>query len=234
MSGKARTAAKRAAGKKDGGAREWPESKSGLPLYTTSRGVTVECQAVAMTLSVMEQRIRDGFAWPSPPTYLAHFGGPGDQGDDVEMDYDEDAIKDAPEEDKARWQAYLEETARLQAEMARRIDKARNRIFALEGVKIVSGAPSVDEWAARYEYIYGASPPADPLERQVQYFTDVCIGNMGEDILNIYLGISIASGAEEERVAALERMFRSQMDEARSAAWGTAVADGAGGAGAQE
>jgi hypothetical protein len=212
---------------------KWPESENGLPLCTTSRGVTLECQAVLMGLSNIEQRIKDSIDWPDAPTYVAHFGGEGEEGDDVEMVYNVDSIQGAPDEDQQRWTDYLVKLGEAQAELEERLSSARVKFFALEGVRIISGAPSVDEWAERQEFMTGVEVPENPLERQVQYFADVCIGNMAEDLINLYIGVSMASGADRDRLTALEDMFQSKLAEAQSRAWGVALELGQGDSGSK-
>lgn len=228
MSGKAKTAAKKIKAKNEQPRPTlvWEMSENGLPLYKTSRGVVLECQAISMELTNMEQRIRDSIDWPDPPTYLARFGGP--DSDEVGMAYDADSIVGAPPEDIEAWSAYLVDLDETERQFEARMNVARVRMFALEGTRIVSGAPDIEAWAAKQEYITGVPAPENPLDRQVWFFADACIGNQNEDIMGIYIGVSIASGADENRAAALERMFRARVEEAQAEAWNLAALDSEG------
>ena len=217
----------------DNGPR-WPESDNGLPLVTTTRGVTLECQAVAMELSSRESRINRSVTWPDAPTYMAHFGGPGEEGDDIETPYDDESIQDAPPEDQEKWEAYIDELTRVQADLHQKLSIARTRFFAIEGVKVVGGAPTLEEWAARQLFIGGVEVTADPLEQQVEHFLECCLGNPAVDLLNIYLGVSMASGADKARLEALEDMFRTQIQEAQSTAWRHVLEPGPGDTGTEE
>ena len=185
--------------------RQQSMDDAGPVLYTTSRGVEVECLPIAAEIEAQEQNIRNAIDWPDIPkrkvTDVA--------GSTAEFPYTEVSIETAPDEDKLKWADYLLAQERAQVDYDRRIAEARPRLIAYRGVRVVDEALPT-QWAQDHIWM-GMEVPDDPRERSLHFFMTEVLGNIAGDLNSILLGIYRASGYDADLLDRAEAFFRSQM-----------------------
>jgi len=178
---------------------------AGPVLYTTSRGVEVECLPIAAEIEAQEQNIHNSVVWPSLPTRTVTDVA----GSTMEFPYSEETIKTAPDEAKLKWADYLLALQQAQAEYDRRIAEGRPRLIAYRGIRIADETLPA-RWAQDHAWL-GMVIPDDPRERSLHFFMTEILGNIAGDLNSILLGVYRASGYDAELLDKAEAFFRSQM-----------------------
>jgi hypothetical protein len=187
----------------------------GKVVVTTSTGWAVECLPYADQLNLVGTSLTlpEGLEEPQPPRYEL-------RGEFVEGDtrpYDEESIKDAPEEDQEAWEQYLIDKAEYDAEVSAldtRIALLRARFMALKATRVVD-QPDLQEWKREQEEEWGIPRPDDPNDLKFEFFlsevvrgTETDITGEPADATKLMLGIARASGMDREALDAVEERFR--------------------------
>jgi hypothetical protein len=165
-------------------------------LVTCSTGTVVQCLPISNTLAA----IRATVELPDVPTYQMTDVA----GSVIDVEYDQAAIDDenTPEEDKTSWAEY-------QAKLAEATGERNNRIYARivrKGVKVVSGL-SMGKFIADLKED-GIEPPTDKKKLK-RLYADLEIFACPDDFNQVLMGISLASGVDEEAIKAAEdQLFR--------------------------
>ena len=165
-------------------------------LVTCSTGTTVRCLPISATL----QAIRETVKLPDPPTYQMKDVA----GSVLDVEYDQDAIDDpnTPEEDKQAWAEYQQALAEATAERNRRIFSRVCR----RGIKVVDGL-SMGQFIKDLKED-GIDAPTDKTKLKKLY-AELEVFASPDDFNQVLMGISLASGVDEEAIrAAEERLFR--------------------------
>lgn len=132
-----------------------------------------------------------------------------------QLGYDEDnapteaytftSIIDAPEEDKEKWATHVEALMRMGEERQR-----RSAILFAEGADIQ--LPDSDDWIKRRKKLFNEDVPDDPDERKVYYLNKILLKTPADKDGFMWSVYSLSmTGATEERIQAMERLFWSQM-----------------------
>ena len=162
----------------------------------TSNGTVVRCLPIANSL----QAIRNTVELPSPPTYQMTDVA----GSVIDVEYDQAAIDDenTPQEDKDAWKQY-------QKDLAEATRQRNDRIYALvikKGIEVVKGT-TIGQFCEELHEM-GIDPPADKTKLR-RLHADVEIFSCPQDFTQVMVGISMASGVNEEAIReAEERLFR--------------------------
>ena len=172
--------------------------RDGRVIITTSRGHQVECLPIATMLDELSAEYNDKM--PSPPTHQIS----DVTGTTIPVPYTEESIKQAnvPEADKEVWAKYIEEKAKLEAELAER----RIRVIATRGIMVLD-MPAEEAWIAEHEFL-GYTVPDAPLPRLYHYVKTEVLGTK-EDGIKVTAGIYRASGLDEEVLNQIEASFRA-------------------------
>ena len=166
-------------------------------IRTTSTGQRYKCLSIPGLLD----KARASVPVPEVPRYSYTTAG-GDIAED-EMD---DAVADDPktsEEDKQRWAEYkaAEEEAGQQ-QFAKIVEVCYKR-----GIKLLDYEPE-GEWLEEHRDWLGLDVPDKSYERRM-YFIETEVVGSPEDVMDIVMGVALASGIDKEAVAAAEASFRS-------------------------
>jgi len=173
-------------------------TQDGRVIITTSRGHRIECLPIATMLDELQSEYNNKI--PQPPTHTIT-----DIADvSVDIPYTEESIKSASEEDRAKWQRYADEKARLETEVSER----RVRVIATQGVRVLD-MPEDDAWVADHEWM-GYTVPASPIQRLYHYVKTEVLGTQ-EDGIKVTAGIYRASGVDQEVLNQIEESFRDSL-----------------------
>lgn len=140
-----------------------------------------------------------------PPTYRIEQLGYEDSENAPTEEYNFKTILDAPEEDKQLWAKHIEALNRLGEERQR-----RTAIIFAEGADIE--LPDNDDWIKRQKKLFNIDAPDDPDERKVFYLNRVLLKTPADKDGFQWAVYSLSmTGATEEAIQAMERLFWSTM-----------------------
>lgn len=188
----------------------------------TVDGQSVELVAVAQAsiekvrLGVLREFEKRG-AQLTIPTYFVKTVA----GETQEFPHDEKTIKDAPEDDVERWDAYH----KTQAELARATNERATRFMLYRGVKVDQAEM---ERALQEQEFFGIAIPDSPVEKTLHYIQTELL-KTPTDILAAIQGIMLLSmsGVSEDTIRAVEESFRRAMEKTeRGAAAGVEDTEG--------
>ena len=186
----------------------------GAVIVVTSSGWTVECQPVARQMLKAGEFLVEPVE-PEPPTYtVAGVGGATEQ-----RAYDQEAADDpkTPDEDKAKWAAYLETKALYDAALANitnQRNEMRGRFMALRGVKVRGLPDDLEQWAQEQRDLFGFEIEDDGLPHNAALklaFIDNEVIHTQDDGAKITAGIMRASGLDQEALDQVEATFLDTM-----------------------
>lgn len=183
-------------------------------IVTTSRGQRVECLPIAAMLDEIRAQLENDLAEFEIPSHAITDVA----GVTVEIQYNEESIKNAPPEDQAKWIEYISAKTRLESESK----EHQMRIVATKGVVMLDMPPD-DVWIAEHEWL-GYHVPTFKPERLYHYFKTEVVGT-NEDGLKISAGIYRASGIDEEVIRKVEASFRASMGKPEGKDAGTDTPD---------
>ena len=165
-------------------------------LVTCSTGTVVQCLPISNTLAA----IRNTVELPDAPTYTMKDVA----GAEIDVVYDQVAIDDpnTPQEDKDAWAAYQVALAEATAE---RNSRLYSRVCR-KGIKVVKGL-SMGKFINELKED-GIEPPTDEAKLK-RLYADLEVFASPDDFNQVLMGISLASGVDEEAIkAAEEQLFR--------------------------
>lgn len=161
--------------------------------YTTERGHVIRFRGIAALLD----KLQAAHKMPEPPTYEVSTA----TGIKESHPLDEKSAN-TPEE-KEQLTQYQIKLAAAQLEYYR----ANVRLNLMYGVEVEM--PQDDLWVKRQEF-FGMKVPSEPLEREM-YWRETELYGSAQDLHNILLGVSRASGTDEETLAAMAESFRRSL-----------------------
>lgn len=161
-----------------------------------STGTIVRCLPISATLAA----IRNTVQLPSVPTYTMKDVA----GSEIDVEYDQAAIDDehTPQEDKEAWAEYQRELAKATAERNKRLYSrvCRKGIKKVKGISMGKFIEDLKE--------DGIEPPTDKKKLD-RLYADLEIFASPDDFNQVLMGISLASGVDEEVISQAEdRLFR--------------------------
>ena len=179
-------------------------------IVTTSRGVDVECLPVAEMFDAQEESLRAGVEWPEKPVHVITDVA----GSQIEQALTQEWVGSgqASDEETEAWEEYLVAQTRAQAEYEGKRDEALPRLLAYKGIRLVNESLT-EKWTEDHEWM-GFTVPDDPRERMLHFLRTEILGNAGNDMIEIMLGIYRASGADPDLMREAEIFFRSQVGRA--------------------
>lgn len=176
-------------------------------IVTTSRGVQVECLPIAEMFDAQEESLRASIEWPEKPVHVIVDVA----GSEIEQALTQEWIdnEQASDEEVEAWEEYLAAQAVAQAEYDEKRTPALARLLAYKGVRLVDESLT-DKWAEDHQWM-GFDVPDDPRERLLHFLRTEILGNAGDDMIEIMLGIYRASGADPDLMKEAEVFFRSKV-----------------------
>jgi len=151
------------------------------------------------------------------PTYFVRTGG----GDPQEFPHREETIKEAPQDDVAKWEAYH----KTQVELERATNERATKFMLYRGVKVDEIAM---QKALQEQAFFGILAPESPIDKALHYIQTEILKTPA-DILAAVQGIMMLSmsGVSEDTMRAVEESFRRALEKTgRGAAAGTENAEG--------
>lgn len=173
--------------------------------FETARGITLDIVGVPMwLLQKLESNLRaewtsGEFARPlTPPTYEVETVGGGKE----THEYDAEALKTAPDEDKAAYAEFLASVAAFNEELR---DRTLRIVFTYGIVTRAAG----DEWAARQRKLF-VPVPEDADERHIHWVQTEVLTSPAEafELMNAVMKLS---GVPEEALQAATAAFQREM-----------------------
>ena len=182
-------------------------------IVETSRGIQLECHPIITEIEAQEENIRAQYEWPEPPTREIDGGVPADASWSgmVEMTQEHIDTDFSTDEEKETWAEYLKAYELIDAEFSTKMNDARIKLYAVDGVTVLNAAPE-KEWIRKHEFM-GMVVPEDPLERLMHYFKTEVLGEPG-DFFVVAKGIYRSAGYDQEVLEELEQSFRSEVGRA--------------------
>jgi hypothetical protein len=176
--------------------------------FTTTAGVKIPIQPISLldlqlAQNAVEEQFREEGEPIDPPTYEVY----------LELEekseyhpHTEVTIKDATDEEKEAWQAYLDAVNKMQGEV-----ESRTALVFLEG--IIFDLPEDESWIKRRKRLFNEDVPEDEDERKLHYINNVLLKTPA-DKSDLMLEIQRLSmtGADEEAIEAFVTLFRRQME----------------------
>lgn len=161
--------------------------------YTTERGHVIRFRGIAALLD----KLQTSHKMPDPPKYKI----PTATG--ILEEYPLDEKSATTDEEKSALADYQFRLAQAQLEYYR----ANVRLNLMYGVEVA--IPTDDTWVKRQEF-FGITVPSDPLEREMHWRETELYGSP-QDLHNILLGVSRASGTDEETLSQMAESFRRSL-----------------------
>jgi hypothetical protein len=176
-------------------------------VVTTSRGVQVECLPVAEMFDAQEESLRASVEWPAKPAHTITDVA----GSEIEQALTQKWVDSgqASDEEVEAWDEYLVAQAQAQAEYEGKRDEALPRLLAYKGVRLVDESLT-EKWTEDHQWM-GFTVPDDPRERMLHFLRTEILGNAGNDMVEIMLGIYRASGADPDLMKEAEVFFRGKV-----------------------
>lgn len=161
-----------------------------------------------MELNNLARNMQMDPAWGKYPEPPAYYVGIGDNPQAEKHYYDENTIKNAPEEDKAAWKKWQEDKARWDGEMAERT----MIMMYLDAIVVPEENYALDSRWAKRQSLKRAFVSEDPDERKIQYCDSVVISSPAEftDVMDIVMSLTGVSRADLE---AAQELFRAELEE---------------------
>jgi hypothetical protein len=174
-------------------------------IVTTSRGVQVECLPIAEMFDAQEESLRASVEWPEKPTHTITDVA----GSEIEQALTQEWVDSgqASDEEVEAWEEYLVAQAVAQAEYESKRNEALPRLLAYKGIRLVNES-LMDKWAEDHRWM-SFEVPDDPRERLLHFLRTEILGNAGDDMTEIMVGIYRASGADPDLMKEAEAFFRS-------------------------
>lgn len=179
--------------------------------FITTAGIEIPIKPISLldlqlAQNVVRKEFEDRGEPIDPPTYKEIILEDTPEQSINEVPYTKALIKDAPEEDKAKWDAYVEAMGRLQE-----VTLERTGLVFLEGIEYE--LPADDSWIRRRKKLFNEDVPEDEDEKLLYYINKIVLKTpadqqgLTEEIFKISM-----TGADEEAISAMEALFRSEME----------------------
>jgi hypothetical protein len=182
-------------------------------IITTSRGVKIECQGIAAALETQESNIRESINWPDKPGHTITDVAGSTMETPLSQAYIDSGH--ATNEEKDAWAEYLVKLAEAEAEFKVKLDRPRMLLIAYKGIRVVDGDLE-KKWAEEHP-LMGMTLPDSAPERALHFLMTEIMGDLGDDLAAIMVGIYAASGADPELLGQAEATFRAEMGATRRA-----------------
>jgi len=180
-------------------------------IVETSRGVRLECHPIITEIEAQEENIRAQYEWPDVPQRKIDVPPDATWPGVVDQTQEHIDSEFSTDEEKETWSQYLKAYELVDAEFSTKMNDARLKLIALEGVRVIDAVPE-DVWVRRHEFL-GMVVPEDNLERMMHYFRTQVLGATA-DMFVITKGIYRAAGFDPEVLEELEQSFRNQVGSA--------------------
>lgn len=180
---------------------------------TTSRGVEIECMAIAVALETQEANIRESIEWPDKPTRTITDVAGSTAETTLSQKYVDSSH--ATEDEKEAWAEYLVNLAGAEAEFKERLEEPRMMMMAHKGIRVVDESLK-DAWLQEH-VLFGMTVPEPGPKRSLHFLMTEIMGNLEDDLTDILVGIYRASGADPKLLEQAEATFRLEMGETKRA-----------------
>lgn len=181
-----------------------------MHFFTTTAGIKIEIQPIdVVDLQLAQDAVKREFEESGsplePPTYEVDVLG----GEKEYHPHNETTIEEGTEEEKEQWGLHQVALIRLGEETTQ-----RTALVFLDGM--IFDLPEDDTWIKRRKKLFGETVPEDEDELKLYYVNKVLLKTPA-DKEGLMLAIQKLSmtGAGDEAIQAMERLFRTTMDEAR-------------------